>query len=83
MQLGLHVGPKQLEQGLSQKLLQYVRYGFLAERKRLASQRPEVRGWEGNPGPIHSRGEGVTKRRAVCGMYSKKVNKAGHGGARL
>ena len=37
MQLGLHVGPEQLEQGLSQELLLYVGYVLLAGLPCLAS----------------------------------------------
>ena len=42
MQLGLHVGPEQLEQGLSQKLLPYVGYVLLAGLPCLASVGEEV-----------------------------------------
>jgi hypothetical protein len=67
VQLGLHVGPEQLEQGLSQKLCLYMGYVFLAGLPCLASvgkeapssQRPEVPGWGGTQRGLHSlRGEG-------------------------
>jgi hypothetical protein len=48
MQLGLHVGPEQLEQGLSQKLLPYLGY-VLAGLPCLASLGDDVPRVEGYP----------------------------------
>ena len=85
VQLGLHIGPKQLEQGLSQRLLPVHVWDVLLtglpfwphwERMCLALKRLEVLGWFIHRGSLnHSEenGDGLIKRGGDCeGAVSRR-----------
>ena len=79
VQLGLHVGPKQLDQGPSQRLFLYIGYVLLAGLPCLASvggDAPSPKetwcarvGGYGRLHPLRSRGGGgMTERKCISGM---------------